>query len=335
MKRRLLLAAGFAIAFGTVRAQDVHYTQAFLLPDITNPAQTGNFEGTFRLGGLYRSQWSQGIKNGYATPLAFGDFNLNGFRKTDWIGVGVNFYQDKAGIGALTQSLAGLSGAYHMGLNKKMTSVFSVGVSVGYGQRRVDESRLRFEGGLLTGTNAGEFTNINNDALNYTDLALGVDYATKIGKSDRFNIGLNVAHLLKPKFNLLTPTVFNFSRTLIFHTEYERALSKRLSVTPSLLIRSANAGSFTGNILGIAGYKLDPKRNIAARAGVGYRFGDALMLIGGIDFGKLRVSGAFDFTTSAVRNDTNIQDGFEVGLTYTEKIYKKPSVKPVILCPRF
>ncbi|MFM2269108.1 MAG: hypothetical protein RL757_2549 [Bacteroidota bacterium] len=334
MKRRLLLAAAAVAVFGTVRAQDVHYTQANLLPTLTNPAQTGNYEGTFRLGGLYRSQWSQGIKNGYSTPLAFADFNINGFRKTDWIGLGVNFYQDKAGIAALTQSLAGITGAYHIGLNRKMTSVVSLGVSVGFGQRRVDETKLRFEGGLLTGNNA-DYPNITNDALNYTDIGAGIDYYTKIGKADRFNIGLNVAHLVAPKFNLVTPTAFKLSSLLIFHTEYERALGKRLSVTPSLLLRKANAGSFTGNLMAMGAYKLDIKRNIALRAGAGYRFGDALMLLLGVDYGSFRVGGAFDLTTSAVRNDTNIQDGFEVGLTYIGKIYKKPNVKPVIICPRF
>lgn len=334
MKKRLLLVAAATVAFGTVSAQDVHYTQANLLPTLTNPAQTGAFEGTFRLGGLYRSQWSQGIKNGYATPLAFGDFNLNGFRKQDWIGVGLNFYQDRAGIAGLTQSLAGLSAAYHIGLNKKTGSTLSIGLSAGAGQRRVDETKLRFEGGILTGASVDN-ANITNDALNYTDIGLGVDYRSKVGKADFVNIGLGVGHLLKPKFNLVTPTAFNLARLITLHGEYERAIGKRLTVTPSVLIRTANAGSFSGIATAIAGYQLDAKRNIKPNLGVGYRFGDALMLLGGMQFGSFRVGGAFDLTTSAVRNDTNIQDGFEIGLTYIGKIYKKPVVKPVILCPRF
>lgn len=334
MKKRLLLAAGAIMAFGIVSAQDVHYTQAGFVPAITNAAQTGAFEGTYRLSGLYRSQWSQGIKNGYSTPLVGGDFNINGFRKQDWIGIGLNFFQDRAGVANLTQSLAGLSAAYHVGLNKKNASTFSIGVSAGYGQRRVDETKLRLEGGILTGNNV-DFGNITNDALNYTDINAGVSYRSKVGKADFVSIGLGIGHLVKPKYNLVTTAAFKLSTLYTLHGEYERALSKRLSVTPSVLIRSANAGSFSGIVTAVAGYKLDVKRNIKPNLGVGYRFDDALMLLGGMEFGSFRVGGAFDLTTSAVRTNTNIQDGFEIGLTYIGKIYKKPVVKPVILCPRF
>jgi hypothetical protein len=100
-----------------------------------------------------------------------------------------------------------------------------------------------------------------------------------------------------------------------------------------LLFRTI-AGVNETMVQGTLGYKFDPKRNIILRGGVGARLGDAIQFLAGADWGPFRIGGAFDLTTSGVRTG-GVADAFEVGLSYIGKIYKKPTVKPVILCPRF
>ena len=41
----------------TLQAQDVHFSQFYAAPLLVNPAQTGNFSGTARVGANYRDQW--------------------------------------------------------------------------------------------------------------------------------------------------------------------------------------------------------------------------------------------------------------------------------------
>ena len=57
----------------------VHFSLYEMNPLYVNPAKSGDFLGTVRVGGLYREQW--GFSN-VTTPFAFFDSPiLNGFRK--------------------------------------------------------------------------------------------------------------------------------------------------------------------------------------------------------------------------------------------------------------
>ena len=140
---RLLLILLMALPLA-LSAQDIHFTQFTYVPLSVSPAQTGLFEGTYRIGGLYRSQWNSHVTNGYQTPVIYADVPMKGLRKQDWIGIGANFARDAAGIAALTNTGIGLNGAYHIGLDAKSQNVLSIGASVGFMQRKVDETKLKF-----------------------------------------------------------------------------------------------------------------------------------------------------------------------------------------------
>jgi type IX secretion system PorP/SprF family membrane protein len=297
----------------------------------TNVAQIGSFEGTYRIGGLYRNQWSRGITNGYSTPIIYADFNINGFRKQDWIGIGATFYQDRAGTAQLTNTLGGLGVAYHVGLNKN--SSLSFGVQASYVQRRIEENKLVTEQRLLTGQST-DVNNIVDNGVSYPDFNLGVAYTTKVGKKDRLTMGAALDHLTSPKYNLISATISTLPRRITLHGEYEASLSQNLSVIPGVIFRTAGgARELAVNALGVL--KIDPKRNINLRAGAGYRLGDAGFVLAGLDFGAIRAGFAYDFTVSKLRTDSRIQDGMEFAVMYIGKIRRKTVVKPVILCPRF
>ena len=99
----------------------VHFSLYEMNPLYVNPAKSGDFLGTVRVGGLYREQW--GFSN-VTTPFAFFDSPiLNGFRKKkdDWVGIGAIFYKDVAGIGNLPTIGYYLSAAYHLDIGDKKT----------------------------------------------------------------------------------------------------------------------------------------------------------------------------------------------------------------------
>lgn len=334
MKKRLLLSAalGAACSLATVAtAQDVHFTQFGMMPINTNVAQTGSFEGTYRIGGLYRNQWSRGITNGYSTPIVYADFNIGGFRKQDWIGIGATFYQDRAGTAQLTNTLGGLAAAYHASVSKAAT--LSFGLQASFVQRRIQENSLVTEQRLLTGQST-DVNNIVDNGVTYPDFNVGIAYATKIGKRDKLNVGLAFDHLTSPKYNLISSTVSTLPRRITLHGEYEAVLNKNLSIVPGLIFRTAG-GARELAVNGVGILRIDPKRNLNLRAGVGYRLGDAGFALAGLDLGSFRAGLAYDFTISKLRTDTRIQDGMELAVMYIGKIHKKPDVKPVILCPRF
>ena len=325
----LLMATPFALS-----AQDIHFTQFTYAPLSVSPAQTGLFEGTYRIGGLYRSQWNSGVKNGYQTPVLYVDLPIKGLRKQDWIGLGVNFARDAAGLAALTNTAIGLNAAYHIGMDPKAQNVLSIGASVGFMQRSINRDALKFQDGILTGTTSRDLANISDKGVSYTDFNLGANFRSKMSKTSTLNLGVSLEHVTKPKDNLVTPTAAKLPSRLNIYATVEAAVSKRFSVFPAVIFRSAGGTNET-MLHAVGGLKLDPKKNLMIRGGVGYRFGDALQVLGGIDFGDIRVGASYDYTTSQLRTNTKAQDGFEIAVAYIGKIFKKPNPPAAILCPKY
>src|ERR1035441_5781184 len=50
-----------SIVYCLSSAQDIHFTQFFSNPLILNPAQTGNFNGNYRVGFNFKGQWPWAI----------------------------------------------------------------------------------------------------------------------------------------------------------------------------------------------------------------------------------------------------------------------------------
>ena len=336
---RTLLILALAIPL-SMAAQDIHFTQFQYVPLSVNPAQTGLFEGTFRISGLYRSQWfgngNGNVKNGYQTPILHVDVPLKGFRKQDWIGVGVNLYQDKTGIAALTNSLAGLNGAYHIGFDKKGTNVLSFGVQYGFVSRKLDASKLRFADGIINNGTSVDFNNIDAKGKTYSDFSLGANFRSILDPKTKnaLNIGVSVEHLLAPKYNLIKTTISKLPTRFNIYGTLDMSLTKLISLQPAIIFRTAGGQSET-MVQAMAGLKLDPKKDLIIKAGLGYRVGDAGQILLGAQVGDWRVGAAYDLTTSNLRTNSNIKDGFELAIGYIGKIFKKPNPPATILCPKY
>ena len=92
----LLMANGLG---PTAFSQDLHFSQFFNSPLLTNPANTGFIpEGDYRLGMNYRNQWASITAFPYKTMSAFGDVQvMNNEDNTGWMGLGGVILRDVAG----------------------------------------------------------------------------------------------------------------------------------------------------------------------------------------------------------------------------------------------
>ena len=332
--KKLLLALSFSVPLSLLQAQDTHFTQFNYVPLSINAAQTGLYEGTYRITALYRTQWNGGVQNGYQTPVLGVDVPLNGFRKQDWIGIGGTVHQDKAGLSALTNSLAALNAAYHIGIDKKMNQVLSVGVQVGFVSRRINRDVLRFQDQIVSGTQSQDLNAIDAQAKNYTDYSFGLNYRNKISKKQTLNVGVSLEHALAPKYNLISTTTSKLPQRLNVYATMDIALNQRLALYPGFIFRTA-AGATETMLQAVAGMKIDPKKNLNLRGGLGYRVGDAAQMLVGLDWGDFRVGASYDLTTRSVLRSNSVRDGFELAVGYVGKIFKKPTLPPVILCPKY
>ena len=56
MMPKFYIFAAFVLFATYTFAQDVHFTQYEMTPGHVNPANTGGFYGSYRIGGIYRDQ---------------------------------------------------------------------------------------------------------------------------------------------------------------------------------------------------------------------------------------------------------------------------------------
>jgi type IX secretion system PorP/SprF family membrane protein len=319
-----------------LKAQDLHFTLWDMNPLNINPAFTGGFSGTFRVSGIYRDQWRSTINNtnntGAWTTPSFGVDApiIQGFRKNDWIGVGIGLFSHQAG--SLDLGMSGFSGAaaYHLGLNKKSTSVLTIGVQYGTFGRNINLDNAKW--GNLSNNN--DFSGMQINDASFSDWAGGVVLKTQLNKQMSMVLGAAFDHLFTPDYTL-TGSAAGGSNEKPFlssvHGQFDIELNDKMSLTPQFYFQSTAKNS---EILVQSYVPYKWNENLTFRPGVSYRLGDAVSVLLGADIkDNLRVMAAYDFNTSELSSATNGQGGFELAAMYIVKIFKKPDVKPAILCP--
>ena len=357
----ILLFASLAFAGGLV-AQDVHYTLHNYAPLQLNPANTGAFSGSVRVGGVYRGQWYS--LNGINTPTAYADAPLAfGFRKQDWIGVGALLIADRAGDFNLSSTFFGMSAAYHLALDKKRRNVLTIGAQYGstsYGlqmpddipnQQRIIDPSLGGGGTspeMIGQPNVGGPNSGNNNNDSYNDINAGVRLKLLLDakKQNIFTAGVSLLHLATPdrrSLVMVAPRDTTMGpinspgrgarerrRTLHAHTRLDLEMNDKWRFQPTAFYQ-ASAG--TSSLQVQAWGQRNLKKDLDMRIGLGYRTGDAAQVLFGFDTDRLRAALSYDVTVSQARNIDSYQGAFELGVAYIFNIYKKPTVVPTILCP--
>ena len=329
----IIFAALFAF---TLKAQEIHFTQFQLSPLTLNPALTGAYLGSFRIGGIYRDQAWAITNDRYITPTAYVDMPLmRGVKENDWIGLGLGFYHDRGGVGDLITNKSMASLSYHLGLDKYNNNVLSFGLQMAYTNRRLENfASIRFEDGILNnGTTNEDANKINPDGINFQDWAAGVVFTSYLNDISSLRAGFAMSHLNRKNQGLYT-SVDRLDFLYIGFAQFDYDLNDMITLKPALFYeRKGKNDEFGAQAMGSLLFKED--KDIWLNAGLGFRYGDAVELLAGADVGKLRVGMSYDLTVSSLRRANNSFGAFELGVSYIAMIYKKPKVDPVIFCPRF
>lgn len=336
--------------FTQLSAQDIHWSLYNMSPLTLNPALTGSYLGTARIGGIYRDQsFNAAGVTGYTTPSFYVDAPIVAIGKRDWIGIGGMFYADEAGSASLTNQGAYASIAYHKALDRKGNTLLSFGLQGGVLSRDIDFDELRFGDGVLAQLQAGEESyNPANSGVNAADITgssafdlnAGVMLTARLNKLTDLNIGLSFQHILSPSYSLVTNQVSNTPKgsrdlPLAFklHGQFNFSMSDKWMLSPSFLYNQGH-GYNQVQVQGMVGYKLNDKDPMIIKLGPGYRLSDAVEILLGVDYKSFRFGASYDITVSNLTEINNNQGAFEFALSYIIKIFKAPTVKPVVICPR-
>jgi type IX secretion system PorP/SprF family membrane protein len=347
--RKSLLLFFFVLSFGAINAQDIHFTMFDLAPLRMNPANTGAYLGSFRIGGIYRGQWNgMSVFNngnatisskGYKTPAVYIDAPFLPFaNRKCWLGGGLSFYQDNAGIGNIKTLNAQLSLAAHIGLGAKGNTVLSLGFSGGLYNSSIGGSGLLFAQDILNTPSGGTPTSgseiLDNANVSTPDFSAGLKLSHQGANGFKISAGFSMNHITQPsvgffandEFKLPYGFIGNFSADIPFG-------ESKLYLRPMAFYQTM-AKAQEINAQALLGYFLNEDRDMAILFGGGYRVNDAALLRIGAEIKGFNFGFAYDLNMSGLSNNSRAQ-GFEVGASYIAKVFKDPNVPQILFCPRF
>lgn len=293
---RVIAVFGFVCgvwAFAGYAQEDAGFTQTWMMPTYYNPAASGERE-MLRLRGASKMQWV-GIQNAPRTFLISGDmpYALGGTQ----IGAGVNMVQESLGL--FSNVVLNLQGSYGF---KILNGKLAIGGQLGY-----FTSKFRGSGVVLP--DGDEFHQPGDEAIpkqdlagNSFDLGVGVKYTHK-----RFSAGLSVQHLLSPKIGLGNGTG-GTEENIQYETELPRILyftaegnipvrNTLIEMQPSLLIKS----DLKDLMPEVA---LRARYNRMVSVGAGYRHGQTVSIIAGVEYRNFVFGYSYDHPMSALSRVT-------------------------------
>jgi type IX secretion system PorP/SprF family membrane protein len=314
-------------------AQDIHFSQFYAAPILTNPANTGNFTGALRLGLNYRDQWGS-VTVPYRTFSVYADGGIQPKKAVNRFGLGVSAFTDQAGDGVLSTDKVYLSGAYHIGYTENSTVRFAMGLTGGLVQKSVDITKLSFN----SQWNDFEFdeTLSNNETptvqtIDYVDLGAGALLTIMPYEGERYTLGLSLMHINEPQESFFgddNKVGIKYTATLggFF------AAGGIASFQPQILFASQDNASEI-----IAGTNVSIPMNAENNGynsifvGAWYRYKDAFWLVGGAQMDKLIVSISYDLNVSMLRSASSTRGGLEIAAAYVFGGRKKDP----LTCPAY
>lgn len=324
-------------------AQDLHFTQFFASPLTTSPSNTGFFNGDWRVGGNFKSQWpwatSPNISN-YRTFAVYGEAALlrNKLPDNDWLGVGLVILNDRSGDGELKVNKFQASAAYHTSFGISGKYILSTGIGLGYVTKNIDYSKLYFNdnwdpNNLFFDQQGFPTSEPSGDALRYIDISAGTHFTYVHSKKFNISTGLSVFHLNKPKESFPGRDNRLGMRPLVNVIAYTK-ISDRVHLEPGFMwMYQLKAQEYILDLLAGFTFLNEGKfKNSIVFIGAAGRPKDAIAPMVGFQYKTLRIIMNYDVNVSSLQNASNNNGGFEVSIVYTGQRAK--SGIRMVPCPR-
>jgi type IX secretion system PorP/SprF family membrane protein len=320
-----LLALFAALPSTKVAAQDIHFTQFYMMPVLLNPSLTGHISGSYRINAIYRNQWSSITSGGvYATPGLSFDMNFMQKNSKNSFGGGIALAHDRSGGGDLQTSMILLSGAYHLSLGQSEKNFLSIGLQGGILDKRLDEGNLTFPDQIdpITGEVIGTTqTKFENTSINNFDLKAGATFSSYPSAKFNYMLGAAFMHLTKPEESFLGDAANKLPNRLALHGQATIKLDEHFNLRPHVLyMTQADASELN---LGLNfGYQSNER--LGLWVGAGYRNEGAVLFMGGFGYKGLSIGVAYDNDIS----DLNSKGAYEIALGYVGNILRP--VDPIL-----
>ena len=319
-------------------AQDLHFSQFFNNPLLTNPANTGFIpDADYRLGASYRNQYSNIMSVPYKTMSIYGDAQV--FRnkiENGWLGLGGVVLRDVAGSGSLTSTKIYGSVAYHQMLG--LSSLLTAGFNLGWANKRIDQSKLtfpdQFDGKFFDGTLPTSVQLLNNN-VSYFDMQAGINYAYFPTEDVYINAGYSIHHVNRPQETFFEKNGANAvdMRHIGFLNGIFK-LNENVIVNPNAFYTTQAKSNEL--VVGMNGaYNLSGDGEKVLIGGLYYRYGDAVVPMVGLEINNIRFTFSYDVTMSSLKNFNNSMGASEFNVLKKGFYNEYFGDRKQTLCPTF
>lgn len=324
----LLLLLGYRL-----KSQDIHFSQLSETPLFINPANTGFFAGDYRVTLNYRNQWAS-MGNPYKTLGFSVDGGLfKSKKRTAFLGVGLNFFNDKAGAANLSHTQASLNISGILKLTSK--AVFAVGVYGGSSSYKGNYAALTY-GSQYNGIEIDPTLPSNESVMFrkfvYTDVGAGVAYeftnATYHNdRDDIFSLRLGVAafHLNQSRMQFGTGYGYRMPLKMSYSASSRIDVpNSKITLAPSLVFfqqgpaMEVNFGTFIKYRFKAGTKVTGQKAENSFGIGAWYRDKDAIIPQFLIDMGNYAIGISYDVNISSYKKASKTVGGFEISLRWNK-----------------
>jgi type IX secretion system PorP/SprF family membrane protein len=331
MKKRLLLAViGFLAGFCS-SGQDIHFSQFENSPFHLNPSLTGDFNGTFRVVGNYRTQW-RSVTVPYSTLSLAGDMPFEKHK------VGAVLMHDQAGDSRLTTTSFHGSYAYPLVLDSALGLSFVPGISIGITTMSIDYDALNFDNqwnGVVFDPSLNASENFARSSRAYFSMNIGGRVVRVFNRNKEFSFGAALFNVGQPRQSFFDDGFVRLDPRTNLHATYRFPHNDDWIFAPSMLWMAQ--GTYREwDLGGTAEYILESKPWMfrTVFGGLYYRTGDAGFAMAGMRYDNWKVAVSYDINTSNLRPASNGRGGFELSVIYIAPpgVQKLPAKK---VCPDF
>jgi type IX secretion system PorP/SprF family membrane protein len=334
--RQILYIYIFINSFAQLKAQDLHYTQYDFAPIYLNPAQTGLFNGDYRVVANMRDQWFSVPVPYFTMSTSFDARLLPARMGNNVLSAGGLFHYDRAGDSRLSLSNILLNISYHQQIAKGL--FLGAGLQTGFGQRRFRRDQMTFDdqfNGDVFDPNivSADFSNLNRPVLSYMEIGAGLNLRYQKSSRTWLNSGLAFVHLNSPKQSFLGQDIRLKIRTTVSANASVQIHSK-WDLVPTILFQ--NQGTYREFMFGLLSrYHINqnPGRETALFFGIHNRFADAIAPVIGVNYQTWQFGFSYDINISKFNAATDANGGFELSLIYIWR--KVPGLPTVKTCPVF
>ncbi|MCC6372332.1 MAG: PorP/SprF family type IX secretion system membrane protein [Bacteroidia bacterium] len=324
----LFAAAGFA--------QDIHFSQFNGSLLNLSPGYTGLFNGDYRVGAIYRSQWS-------SVPVSYSTFSMHGemrlkppSMKKDMLGLGILFNNDKAGAASYGTTQFYVNPSYIYLARPDSSLIMTLGANVGFCSVGFDYSKMTFDSqfnGITFDKTLSTGEGFGFTRKNFVDFNTGavIQYVHK--HKHRYTYAIGVNHISRPVITYQGNDLSRLDLKIINCLAYTTPLNYKTDFVAEGLFTKQGKNSELIPYLALK-YYINKDENQSILGGVCLRARDAAIIRFGYNRGTLQSGIAYDVNISNFTPATNRRGAFELFINYVFK--SKPALVPKRrACPVF